>query len=46
MIVAAALLFLSTAALADNIGEQTTRDRARPPTATDVIGGLYAFGRF
>ena len=46
IIVATALLFLSTVALADNIGERTSRDLAPPPTANDVIGGLYAFGRF
>jgi len=46
MIVATALLFLSTAARADAIGERTSRDLAHPPTANDVIGGLNAFGRF
>ena len=42
--VAIALAFLSTAALADSTGEQMRGDRA--PDATDVISGLYAFGRF
>lgn len=42
--VAIILLFVSTAAFADNAGERT--DGQRPPTATDVIVGLYTFGRF
>ncbi|GLR86424.1 DUF4142 domain-containing protein [Bradyrhizobium iriomotense] len=48
MIVATVLLFTSTAALADNSGERTWagHESARTPTATDVISGLYAFGRF
>jgi len=44
ILVAIALALISTAALADSTGERTTDDRA--PTATDVISGLYAFGRF
>ncbi|WFU38963.1 DUF4142 domain-containing protein [Bradyrhizobium sp. CB82] len=48
MIVATVLLLMSTAVLADNSGERTWagHDSARTPTATDVISGLYAFGRF
>jgi len=42
--VAIILAFISTAALADSTGEQMRGDRA--PNATDVISGLYAFGRF
>ncbi|MEA3132397.1 MAG: hypothetical protein QOG17_243 [Gammaproteobacteria bacterium] len=40
ILVAIILAFISTAAHADSTGERT------PPTATDVISGLYAFGRF
>ncbi len=48
MIVAIVLLCLSTLSLsatafADNGSE---RDSARPPSASEVIGRLYAFGRF
>lgn len=46
MIIATVLLFLSTAVLADNVEERSSRDLTRAPSATDVIGGLYAFGRF
>jgi Domain of unknown function (DUF4142) len=48
MIIATVLLFISTAVLADNSDERTWagQDSARTPTATDVISGLYAFGRF
>ncbi|MGY8668304.1 DUF4142 domain-containing protein [Bradyrhizobium sp. UFLA05-109] len=48
MIVTTVLLFMSAAALADNSGERAwaRHDSARTPTATDVIGDLYAFGRF
>lgn len=42
--VAIILAFISTAALADSTGEQMRGDRV--PNATDVISGLYAFGRF
>src|SRR5689334_24471319 len=42
--VAIILAFISTAALADSTGEQLRGDRA--PNATEVISGLYAFGRF
>ncbi len=41
---AIALVFISSAAFADSTGERTPGDRA--PTATDVITGLYTFGRF
>jgi hypothetical protein len=43
-IVLTVLAFISTAALADSTGEQVRGDR--PPTATDVITGLYAFSSF
>jgi len=42
--VAIILAFISTAALADSTGEQMRGDRV--PDATEVISGLYAFGRF
>jgi len=42
--VAIILIFISNAALADGTGEQMRGDRV--PDATDVISGLYAFGRF
>ena len=42
--VAIILAFISTAAVADSTGEQMRGERA--PNATDVISGLYAFGRF
>ncbi|WP_375310458.1 DUF4142 domain-containing protein [Bradyrhizobium sp. A5] len=38
------LTFISTAALADGTVQRT--EGQRPPTATDVIIGLYTFGRF
>jgi len=44
VLVAIVLTFISTAAFADNTGEQRLDGRA--PTATDVISGLYAFSRF
>ncbi|MET4387474.1 hypothetical protein ABIB73_003229 [Bradyrhizobium sp. F1.4.3] len=44
ILVAIVLAFISTAAFADSTGEQMRGDRA--PNATDVISGLYAFGRF
>jgi hypothetical protein len=44
ILVAIILAFLSTAALADSSAEQMPGDRT--PTATDVISGLYALGRF
>ncbi|MBB4260442.1 MULTISPECIES: DUF4142 domain-containing protein [unclassified Bradyrhizobium] len=42
--VAIVLAFISTAALADSTGERKSGDR--PPSATDVISGLYDFSRF
>jgi hypothetical protein len=42
ILTAAILLFISTAALAESAGQEIDRT----PTATDVITGLYAFGRF
>ncbi|WP_456619783.1 MULTISPECIES: DUF4142 domain-containing protein [unclassified Bradyrhizobium] len=44
ILVAIVLAFISTAVLADSRGEQMRGDGA--PTATDVIGGLYALSRF
>lgn len=44
ILVAIVLALISTAAFADSTGERTAGGRA--PTATDVITGLYAFGRF
>ncbi|WP_426610661.1 DUF4142 domain-containing protein [Bradyrhizobium sp. McL0616] len=44
ILVAIILVFISSAALADSTAEQMRGDHT--PTATDVIGGLYAFGRF
>ena len=44
VLVAIVLILISTAAFADNTGEQ--RPDGRAPTATDVITGLYAFSRF
>lgn len=44
MFVAIILAFIGTAALADSSGEQIRTDRT--PTASDVIGGLYALSRF
>ena len=48
MIIATVLVFMSTTALADNTGERTWAgpDPLGTPTATEVISGLYAFGRF
>ena len=46
VIVATVLMFLSAAALADNSGERSGQESARAPTATELIDGLYAFGRF
>ncbi|MHB0770415.1 DUF4142 domain-containing protein [Bradyrhizobium sp. 5.13L] len=37
-------LFIGTEALADSRGERTPGER--PPTATEVIGGVYDFSRF
>ena len=45
VIVALVLIYLSGPALADNSGERGQAN-ARVPTATELIGGLYAFGRF
>ena len=45
ILVAIILAFISTAALADSSDEQIRGERTLP-TATDVISGLYAFGRF
>ncbi|PDT90657.1 hypothetical protein CO669_10335 [Bradyrhizobium sp. Y36] len=42
--VAIVLAFIGTAALADSSGEQ--KSLGRPPSATDVISGLYNFSRF
>lgn len=44
VLVAIVLVFISTAAPADSTGERNLGDRM--PSATDVIGGLYAFSRF
>ncbi|WP_407184755.1 DUF4142 domain-containing protein [Bradyrhizobium centrosematis] len=44
ILVAIILAFISTAALADSAGERNSGDR--PPSATDVINGLYNFSRF
>ena len=44
VLVAIILAFISTAALADSSGEWKSGDR--PPSATDVINGLYNFSRF
>lgn len=44
VLVAIILAFVSTAALADSTGERRLGDR--PPSATDVISGLYNFSRF
>ncbi|TWI04185.1 uncharacterized protein DUF4142 [Bradyrhizobium daqingense] len=43
--VAIILASISTAALADSTGDRKLGDRT-PPSATDVISGLYAFSRF
>lgn len=42
--VAIVLALVSTVTLADNNGERAQGEHA--PTATDVINGLYTFGRF
>ncbi|MBR0970513.1 MULTISPECIES: hypothetical protein [Bradyrhizobium] len=44
ILVAIVLTFVSTAALADSTGERRLGDP--PPTATEVVSGLYAFSRF
>lgn len=44
VLAAIVLVFISTAAPADSTGERQLGDRT--PSATDVISGLYAFGRF
>lgn len=44
ILVALALAFISTAALADSTGER--RPGGRTPTATEIIGDLYTFSRF
>ncbi|OAF02893.1 hypothetical protein AYJ54_25120 [Bradyrhizobium centrolobii] len=44
ILVAIALLFISTAGFADSTGERMLRDRMS--SAIDVISGLYAFSRF
>ncbi len=51
IIVAIVLLCLSAlspsaTAFADNGSERAAQDSARPPSAGEVIGRLYAFGRF
>ncbi|TFV42649.1 DUF4142 domain-containing protein [Bradyrhizobium frederickii] len=44
VLVAIMMAFISTVALADSTGARKPLDR--PPSATDVIGGLYNFSRF
>ena len=44
ILIAIILLFISTAAPADSTGDRKPADR--PPSATDVISGLYNFSRF
>lgn len=44
VLVAIILAFISTAALADSTGER--KSGGRPPSAPDVISGLYDFSRF
>jgi hypothetical protein len=44
VLVAIILAFISTAALADSSGERKPGER--PPSAIDVISGLYNFSRF
>lgn len=44
VLVAILLAFISTAAFADATGER--KPDGRPPSATDVISGLYNFSRF
>ncbi|MDH2343674.1 DUF4142 domain-containing protein [Bradyrhizobium sp. SSUT77] len=44
ILVAIALAFISTAALADSTGER--RPGGRAPTATEIISDLYTFSRF
>lgn len=44
VLVVIVLAFIGTAALADNIGERTPRERT--PTANDVVSSLYAFSHF
>jgi predicted outer membrane protein len=38
------LMLLSSAAVADSVGERRASERT--PTATDVVSGLYTFSRF
>ncbi|TQF26344.1 hypothetical protein UNPF46_34195 [Bradyrhizobium sp. UNPF46] len=44
VLIAIILLFIGTAAPADSTGDRKPLDR--PPSATDVISGLYNFSRF
>jgi len=46
VIVATILLFLTTAALADNGGERNAQGNTSTPRAAEIIDRLYAFGRF